>query len=248
VKQESNHRTANGELSSPSRTDHVLKPPLTRREFTLGAGISALLFVTFGCGNGDHSVPAGNNSGSNNTGGNSTGGGNGGSGNGGGSTPLTVYSGSALSPGFDMGVNTSGGLTNWVTDEHGDMNCAYPSGQQWGAVFLTVGTPTSDTSSRKTIDVSAYSYLALDLKGASGGERVSIGVKTEADPDNGLEPKYVASNLTTSWQTIKIPLTSLVSGPNYPMSRFSHLYVVCELVFDPDLPETVFFRNVEFLK
>ncbi|HLK56576.1 MAG TPA: Ig-like domain-containing protein [Chthonomonadaceae bacterium] len=162
---------------------------------------------------------------------------------------VDVYAGATLSPGFNMGVNTSGGLTNWVTDQHGYMDCAYPAGQQWGAIFLTVGPPVSDLSSRETYDLSVYDFLSIDLKGGSGGETVSIGMKTATDPDNGLEPTYVAANLSSGWQTVKIPLSSLVNPPAYPATRFTNMYVVCELVFEPGTSaETVSFRNIRFEK
>jgi hypothetical protein len=164
--------------------------------------------------------------------------------------PADVYDGATLSPGFDMGVNTSGGLTNWVTaNPQGYMVCAYPSGQSWGSIFIVAGTVTPSGSPRTTYDYSSYNYLALDLKGASGGELVSVGVKTDTDPDNGDEPLYAVPQLTTSWQTFKIPLTSLVNAlAGYPATRFSHLYVVCELVFLTGSAETIYFRNVQYEK
>jgi hypothetical protein len=162
-------------------------------------------------------------------------------------TPGPVYVGTQLSPGFNMGVSSSGGLSNWVTNENGFMQCAYPTGQQWGSVFITAGPPTSDTGSRLTVNESQFNYLSVDLKGANGGETVAVGVKTNTDPNNGDEPVFTVSNLTTNWQTFKIPLSSLVAAPAYPATRFTQLYVVCELVFEPGVPsETVSFRNVEF--
>jgi hypothetical protein len=160
-----------------------------------------------------------------------------------------VCVGATLASGLDMGVNTSGGRTDWVAKRQGFMECVYPAGQQWGAVFITVGPPTSDVSGRGTRDYSAYDSLSLELKGAAGGERVSIGVKTAADPDDGMEPKYVVSDLARDWRTVTIPLSSLVRPPVYPGARHSRLYVVFEIVFEPGTPaETVSFRNVRFLR
>jgi hypothetical protein len=129
------------------------------------------------------------------------------------------------------------------------MQCDYPAGQDWGAVFITTYPLTGDVGKRKPKDFSAYGYLVLDLKGAQGGEPVSIGVKTHTDPDNGQEPKFVVRDLTTDWTTFQIPLSDLVREPSYPASRFNTLYIVCELVFESGTPaETVFFRNVRFEK
>ncbi|HLK56575.1 MAG TPA: hypothetical protein VKU00_08425 [Chthonomonadaceae bacterium] len=200
------------------------RPCFTRREFGILAALGAVSLLSPGCGGG-----GGNN--------NSTPNPN--------PTPNRgiIYVGTALSSGYDMGINTSGGQTNWVTDQHGYMDCAYPAGQQWGAIFITAGKVGNNPPT--TYDYSSYNFLVLDLKGAVGGEQASVGVKTESDPNNGQEPLFVASNLTTSWQTFKIPLSSLIAGSTYPSSRFSHLYVVCELVFTGS-PETISFRNVQY--
>ena len=159
-----------------------------------------------------------------------------------------IYAGPTLSPGFDMGVNTSEGRTDWMTDHQGFMEASYPDGQTWGAIFIVTGKVTGEMDNRETTDASGFKYLALDLKGAAGGEKVSVGIKTPTDPDNGQEPKHVAGGLTTNWQTVSIPLAGLV-GNGYPKSRFGKLYVVCELVFEPGTPaETIFFRNIRFEK
>src|ERR1039457_6398131 len=54
-----------------------------------------------------------------------------------------VLVGSSLTSGFDMGVNSSGGKTDWLKRDFGQ-NClkmSYPYGQSWGAVLVTVGMP-----------------------------------------------------------------------------------------------------------
>jgi hypothetical protein len=161
---------------------------------------------------------------------------------------LPVYTGDTLANGFAMGINTSGGLTNWLIDHTGYMECAYPASQAWGAVFITTYPLTSNVGQRNPIDASSYTKLALEMKGAAGGEQVSIGAKTPTDPDNGNEPKYAVGGLTTDWQDIQIPLSALVNEPNYPATRFASLYVVCELVFEGSAARTVFIRNVRFVK
>ena len=160
--------------------------------------------------------------------------------------PLTldVYKGKFASP-FDLGVNTSGGKTDWVTEKDGFFECAYPAGQQWGAVFITVGKSTNG-SGRQTLDLSQYDSVALEIKGASGGEHIRIGLKTDADFDDGREPTYGIYQMGTEWQTYKIPLSFFVREPDYPASRFSRIYIALELVFDQQ--ETISFRNVRFEK
>ena len=152
-----------------------------------------------------------------------------------------IYSGGSLTAGYDMGVNTSGGLTNWVSNANGQMCMAYPSNQDWGAVFITAGPPTNPP--RPGTDLSQYRTLSVDLRGESGGEFVSVGIKDDTDPDDGSERKYIVSNLTPEWQSISIPLSHFTATAD-----LSRLYVVTEFVFEPGTPaETVCFRNIQYL-
>jgi hypothetical protein len=158
-----------------------------------------------------------------------------------------VYVSLLLAAGFDEGVNTSGKKMNWVADGQGFMMCNYPAGEQWGAVFITVGKPTSAIAERKTVDFSSFNFMVLELKGSLGGEMVDIGIKADNDADLGLEPKHLVSNLTTDWQTFKIPLSEFTRQPDCSASRLRRLYVVCELVFEPGFPpEGVSFRNIRY--
>ena len=49
-----------------------------------------------------------------------------------------IYVGATLSAGYDMGVDSSSDKTDCVTNMDGYMRVSYPSGQTWGAVFITV--------------------------------------------------------------------------------------------------------------
>ena len=148
--------------------------------------------------------------------------------------------GATLASGYDMGVDTSGGRTSWVTDMNGHMCMAYPSGQAWGAVFITVGEPT-DTD-RPSQDLSNYQTLSLELRGEDGGEQVWIGLKDNTDLDDGEEKKIPVSNLTTNWQTFTFSLSSFYTAD------LTRLYVVTEFVFDSEMPtETICFRNIQYL-
>ena len=180
------------------------------------------------------------------------GGGGGGTGGGGGGTNTippsgTVMTNGALTAGSNEGVSSEDGNTSWLTSIIGGQQLAYSSTNGWGAVFVVVNPVTSLVGSRNTYNLSQYSNLVITLKGAQGGESVQVGVKTATDPNNGLEPLFTISNLTTSYQAYTIPLASLVSA-NYPISRFSSLYVVCEFVFTVgnQPSETIDVSNISF--
>ncbi len=150
-----------------------------------------------------------------------------------------IVSAGRLVSGYDMGVNTSGGRTDWVKMEDENSQCmAYPGNQSWGAVFITRGKPTPQP--RSSQDLSQYQTLSLELRGAKGGESVLIGLKDNTDPDDGSETKIPVSNLTTDWKTFTIPLSK------FDTADLSKLYVVTEFVFTAN-PQTVCFRNIEYL-
>src|ERR1035441_9206933 len=73
------------------------------------------------------------------------------------SQQLNVLAGTALASGLSLGINTSGGLTNWLTPEPpppapGDLKMVCPAGQAWCAMFITDGLAIS-TYPRPGIDV-----------------------------------------------------------------------------------------------
>ena len=154
-------------------------------------------------------------------------------------TALPIFVGGKLAPGYDMGVNTSERLFNWVTVKNGEICMAYPSGQSWGAVFITVGKPVPP-GHRPGNDFSQYHQLSLELRGQVGGQSVSIGIKDKNQPDNGSETKVHVSGLTTSWKPFVFPLSK------FKRADLHQLYVVTEFVF-AGTPERVCARNIQYL-
>jgi hypothetical protein len=169
--------------------------------------------------------------------------------------PLPIFQGNyalgyvqGLAPAYDMGVNTSGGLTNWVevkpplsAYDSSAIIMDYPRGQSWGAVFITVGKPTQ--SPRPGEDLSRYHKLSLELGGDAGGESVSIGIKDNNQPDNGSETKVSVSCP---------PRREGMKTFTFPLSRFTgadlhKLYVVIEFVFTGGTPENVWVGDIQYL-
>jgi len=143
-----------------------------------------------------------------------------------------------LTLGFDEGVNSSAGLTNWVMPNPADgsqkMSC--PPAQDWCAMFVTFGPPVNPP--RPGIDMSSYVTLLVDLRGDTG-KTLLIGVKDYQQPDTGTEAK-VRVLLTTDWRTYAIPLS------RFAPAILSKLYVLCEFVWDANSPWTAYVRNVRF--
>ena len=152
-----------------------------------------------------------------------------------------IYSGSKLTNGYDMGVATSEHRSRWVSDRCGYMQADYPSGQSWGAVYITVGRGAM-YGRRCGRDFSNFNTLMVDLKGATGNEIVHIGIKDKDDPDDGKEKKKRVK-LHREWHTCQFPL-SIFSTAN-----LKNLYIPFELVFEPEVSlETVFFKNIRYTK
>lgn len=171
----------------------------------------------------------------------------------------TVVAGSEIITGYDIGVNTGAGKTEWLNENRSDwtlthdyMKMAYPGDAVFGAVFIVVApmVPLERMSERNAFDYRLYTKLQVELKGEAGGEKVKIGLKDINDPDNGGETKYLIANLTTDWQTYEIPLSTFPQGGRATLSQ---IYLPLEFVWDNDgmnalTPATVFFRNVKYIK
>jgi len=149
-----------------------------------------------------------------------------------------ILTGSKLSPGFDMGVNSSEGRANWLKGDNGQLRLSYPLGQSWGAVFITVGKPKQPPRPFK--DFSAFESLIIDIRGESGGEQLEIGIKTNDMPDDGSETK-IPIRITSQWQTYTFKLDKF-SGID-----LKKLYVVTEFVFSDNHAQTVYVRSIKYL-
>ncbi len=151
----------------------------------------------------------------------------------------TILDDRGLASLYDMGVNSSSGRQDWLQRTAGGMRMAYPAGQAWGAVFITVGTPVD--APRPWKDFSSFRTLSVELRGETGGESVEIGLKDATDPDDGSESKVRVANLSTAWHTYRFPLST------FHTADLEKLYVVPEFVFSGSAPQTVYLRNVRFL-
>src|SRR5258708_17862341 len=93
-----------------------------------------------------------------------------------------VLIGANLTSGFNMGVNSSGGRTDWLESEGSDFKMSYPANQTWGAVFITVGQPKDPPHPFR--DFSAYRTLSLEMKGGAGSRTIDVGIKTNTHNDD----------------------------------------------------------------
>src|SRR5438105_4078067 len=109
-----------------------------------------------------------------------------------------------LTEGFDMGVDTSKQKRDWLTQLKGEcFIMSFPADQKWAAVFITYGEPKDPP--RPSIDLSAYRTLYIEMKGATGGEKVEVGIKSNSQADNGRERKITVV-LTPKWEAYTFSL------------------------------------------
>jgi len=148
-----------------------------------------------------------------------------------------IILGSKLSSGFDMGVNSSAGKTDWLSNESEYIKMSYPHDQTWGSVFITVGKPKLPP--RPARDFSAYNTLSIEMKGELADSQLKIGIKTNDQPDDGSETT-IPINLTSAWKTYPFPLDKF-SGVD-----LKKLYVVVEFVFNGGKSQTVYVRKVTY--
>jgi exo-beta-1,3-glucanase (GH17 family) len=149
-----------------------------------------------------------------------------------------VFVGSRLETPFDLGIDTSAHQRHWLTARSGVLTMAYPAGQQWGTMFITVGRPVPP-GSRPSIDLSQYRSLSVELRASTDGQRVRLGIKDRSQPDNGGEIT-IEETLTTHWTAVALP-PSLFGNVD-----LRHLYVVFEVVFQGPAAETVDMRNLRY--
>jgi exo-beta-1,3-glucanase (GH17 family) len=144
---------------------------------------------------------------------------------------------------YGMGVESSEKQHAWVKAENGLLRMAYPTGQYWGSVFITVGDPGQRPHPWK--DFSGFTRLSIEMKGEKGGEEVEIGIMHNMDPATGQERK-VRRVLGNEYKTYDIPLSDFASSRLTVPEGLKQLYVVTEFVFEGRQARTVYVRNIQF--
>jgi RHS repeat-associated protein len=96
------------------------------------------------------------------------------------SDSLAILAGTALGSGLNLGINTSGGITNWLSAQqrHEHMKATCAASTHWCAMFITDGGALS-TPPRPDIDLSAYQTLVVELSGDPGSAPPNNGTETE---------------------------------------------------------------------
>ncbi len=150
-----------------------------------------------------------------------------------------VYDGKKLTSGYDIGVDSSGHKHDWLRDAGNELVMTYPNSQAWGAVFVTVGKAKRSPDERQSKNFSHLTTLVISMKGASGGERVDVGIKDRNNPDDGSETKKTVI-LTNTYRQYSFALA------DFTTADLQDLYVVTEFVFGPNSPCRIFVNSIRF--
>lgn len=139
---------------------------------------------------------------------------------------------------YDFGVDTNAKKRTWLSRQDGFLRMKYPANQQWGAVFLTVGTPVRP-GGRPGQNLSGCRDLVVDLRapGSDGLSQVEVGIKDSEMPDDGSEVKR-SLTLDTDWKTHSFRLRDFTGVELW------HVYVIAEFVFSGLQNLTVDVRDI----
>ena len=150
----------------------------------------------------------------------------------------SIFVDGRLTSGLDLGVDSSERRTEWAEVANGELCMRYPNGQDWGAVFVTVGKPRDPP--RPARDFSGYERLVVEARSSGGRGPVMIGLKDNGDPDDGSESKLPLQGLRESWGEFSFDLDQFRTADS------KRLYVVSEFVFEGAAPVTVCVRSIRF--
>lgn len=149
------------------------------------------------------------------------------------SPEFPIYDG-VLRAGFDLGVEDSQKQRKWLHDMGGYLRMAYPSGLEWGAVFITAAALPYDNIYE---DFSNFQSLSVDLRGQTGDEFLSISIE---DVENGSHFSECITGLTTDWQTFEFSLD------RFSDINLKKLRAVIKFTFFGSQTHIVDFKNVKY--
>jgi exo-beta-1,3-glucanase (GH17 family) len=144
---------------------------------------------------------------------------------------------------YRVGVETSGRQRAWLSHSNGALEMAYPAGQRWGAVFITVGEPTAPPRPWKNF--SDFDSIVFELRGERGGEAVAVSIKERGDPDNGREA-IVPLSVEREFITYEVPLSRFDSQQLRIPGGLSRLNVVLQFLFSGSTPQKIYARNIRY--
>jgi formylglycine-generating enzyme required for sulfatase activity len=143
---------------------------------------------------------------------------------------------------YIIGGNTQLGQKDWFVQEGETFILNYPGRQEWGVVYISQGPAYDDDQQEKRAasDLTAFTSISFELKGANGGEHLSVGMKDKYDPNNGAETR-IPLKATADWQSYTFQLADFKTADQ----RLIHIPL--EFVFG-EQAATVYIKNIRMRK
>ena len=162
------------------------------------------------------------------------------------STQLTAQNQLVIFDGFfqydtQIHIDDAHSKRNWLKPgQDMSMQMTYPGGMPWGVAFITFGSAYSDASCKQRTgqDLSKYTTLVVDMRAATKGQIVNIGMKDCMDRSDGSETK-IPQKLTPEWVTYRFKLS------DFKTCDLTKVHIPIEFVYG-EKAATVLFRNVRF--
>jgi hypothetical protein len=142
-----------------------------------------------------------------------------------------IVSGNIVMNTYSIGCNTSDSLTSWIKDEGEDWVMNFPLDQLWATVFISV---------TRSVDMSKFKSINLEMKGKLGGETLDIGIndKLGEDPSSASSIRWTLSN---KWEKINLPLDFFKSVD------LKNIYIPIQFVVYNTIGQTIYFRNISLV-
>lgn len=149
---------------------------------------------------------------------------------------FSVMVGPDLEDGFGMGIDDGcrPPKQDWLNSFAAAHEVSYSGGCPWAAVFVTVGAPGSG----QFMDLSGYSEVSVDIRGAAGTE-FKVGMKEYNR--NGAGPTQTIILRSDEWDNYTIRIG------NFSNLAEQNVHSVFELIFGRDAV-ALQFRNITMIR
>lgn len=163
------------------------------------------------------------------------------------SGPSNLTKGNCIEPGYILYANTSSGKANWINAIDDYFRIQYPGEygtNAWGSVGITA---MSDSGyPRRCADFSCFDAVQFKVRGLTGGGNLYVHLKTNTDPDDGLESRIAVGPLTDQWRQVSLPLSSFKSANL--SNGLRRLYNIISFDFQGAEKQTVDLKDISFTR
>jgi exo-beta-1,3-glucanase (GH17 family) len=123
-----------------------------------------------------------------------------------------VFERDELCYGCDAGVFSTRGNFETLFTEGSALEFHKREGDCSTGFFITRGRPTGEIPRPRTVDLSGYGYLVVDLRADRGEPAVEVFLKDDKSPDDGLDVKVEIIGVSAQVRRAAIPLSAFADA------------------------------------